>query len=622
MEGRNLQIRRLSWMSSILLFAVIVLANIVFARSATRIDLTEEGVYTLTDGSKRILAGLEDPAIIKVFWQGIPARFDNTKRYVEALLDEMENAASDERFQVQWVDMEEEEGKSAASELGVEQYVFGAAHGSEVRESKGYMSLTIELGNEKPAIFNALSLIEDQLEYLIVATIYQRSRTERPVIGMVAPRPQFNPFMGGRRPQGQFNDFGETMRKAFGNAARDYLTLDQPIEPDVEVLILTRPRALTETQVYHFEQFLLRGGRGILLLDPVDIDNVFGAASQRAEPHLSGMEDWLSHVGVTAERGVVGDFEATCLFPKGGREAVRYPFWPKVLPDFMDRENPVTRNLAPMPMYWPAALSVDEKKQTAEGRTATVLATTSDSGYRRGDITALKDTAEDASGKLLERVPLIVMVEGPLKSLWLGKPVPGSEPEKPADGEGGSEDGEGSGDGAPAAGSPDGDAPADPPKSDEPKKDDAPEGGEPKEAPKADEPKKDPGKDEPKQDGSDGDGDADAKEDEESGPARLEDGEIKLLVVGDAELICDQLGPRFPFSRAINGVTGFSFVANAAEWMSGSDDLLALRARATNPRNLEQMEDKDRDLVKNLNLYLIPLLVLLAGMTVFIVRRS
>lgn len=620
MESRNLQIRRLSWMSSLLLFIVVVLANAVVARSSTRIDLTEEGLYTLTDGSKRILAGLEDPAVVKVFWQGIPARFDNTKRYVEALLDEMENAAGSDRFQVQWVDMDEDEGKSAASELGVEQYVFGATQGSQVVESKGYMSLTIELGNEKPQIFNALSLIEDQLEYLIVATIHQRSRSERPIIGMVAQRPQFNPFMGGGRPQGRFNDFGETLRKAFGTAARDYLTLDQPIDPDVDVLIVAAPRGLDETKVYHFEQFLLRGGRAILLLDPVDIENVFGAGAQRAEPHLSGMEDWLAHVGVTAERGVVGDFEATCLFPMG-RQAVRYPFWPKVLPEFMDRENPVTRNLAPMPLYWPAALSVDEKKHQAEGRTATVLGTTTEAGYRRGDITALKDAQEKSTGKLLEKVPLMVLVEGPLKSFWLGKPVPGTETETDGEDDGapegddgeaeGKDEGDGDAKDAPAPGSPEGDGAKD----DAPEKDGPPAPGEPKkDEPKPDDPKKD--------DGSDGDGEADAKEGEDQGPERLEDGTVRLIVVGDAELICDQLGPRFPLSRAINGVTGFSFVANAAEWLSGSDDLLALRARATNPRNLDQIEDNDRELIKQLNLYLVPLLVLLAGITVFIVRRS
>jgi ABC-type uncharacterized transport system involved in gliding motility auxiliary subunit len=655
-EIRATPIRWLSWISSLLLLVVLVLFNLVFARASVRVDLTEEGRYTLSDSARAILGRLEDPAVVKVFWQDVPLKFDHTKRYVQALLEEMKAEAGEDRFQVQWVDMEEEEGKAAAAELGVEQYLFGAQHGAEIRESKGYMSLTIELGNEKPEVLNALSQIEDELEYRIASTIYQRTAADRPVIGLVTDKPPFNPFAGGAQ-RGRFTDFETTLRKAFGTSARMSVSLDFPVEEDVKVLIVAGPRAMPEKQAYHLEQFLLRGGRVLLLLDPADIDNVLGRASQKGDPHLSGLEDWLTYVGVTAERGTVADYKAHCLAPIGGVPS-RYPYWPKVHPAFVDRSNPVTRYLQAMALYWPAAISVDQKLQEAEGRTATILATSTDSGFRRGDLTGLQTVRDGPEGKLLEKVPLIALVEGPLKSFWTGKPIPGTEPEgdgsdlpsgpgadgggedkgaegkgaegKGAEGKGAEDKGaedegagdEGAGDGQPATGSPDGDAPPAPPV--EPgKKEDAA-----KDAPKDD------GKDEPRKappppakgsDGSDGDGDADAKEGEgaeEQGPPRLESGNIRMLVVGDAEMISDQFGPRFPYSQQINGYTGFSFVVNAAEWLGGGDDLLALRARSTNPRNLEQMEEDDRTFMKVLNLLLVPLLVLLAGITVFIIRRS
>ena len=94
------------------------------------------------------------------------------------------------------------------------------------------------------------------------------------------------------------------------------------------------------------------------------------------------------------------------------------------------------------------------------------------------------------------------------------------------------------------------------------------------------------------------------------------------MILGDADLISDQLGPRVPLSAQINGVTGFSFAINAAEWLAGSEDMLALRARASNPRNLEKLEDDDRKWIEYINLGLVPLLVLLVGLTIFYVRRS
>ncbi|MDF1700207.1 MAG: Gldg family protein, partial [Planctomycetota bacterium] len=79
MQGRNFRVRSLSWLSGFLLLAVLVMLNAVLARAATRIDLTEEGLYTLSDGSRKILGELEDPATIKVFWADVPVRFDHTK---------------------------------------------------------------------------------------------------------------------------------------------------------------------------------------------------------------------------------------------------------------------------------------------------------------------------------------------------------------------------------------------------------------------------------------------------------------------------------------------------------------------------------------------------------------
>ncbi len=623
MQGRNFQIRSLSWLSSALLLIVLVLLNGVFARAGSRVDLTEEGLYTLSDGSRSILGRLKDPVIIKVFWQGVPTRFDHTKRYVASLLEEMDGA-SDGKVQSSWVDLSEDSGKDEARELGVEQYVFQAEHGDEVRQAKGYMSLVIEMGEEKARNLDVLHNIRDRLEYLIVSTIYQRSRVTTPVIGFVSNKP-FNPFGGGRQP-GQFRAFEQMLSRSFGSGARTYLDLDSDVPEDVDVLIIARPRNMTAEQVYRFEQFLLRGGRGIVLEDPVDLDNVLGRAAQQAEPHASGLADWLAHVGVTLERGAVADFKWNSKFPRSRTDFVNYAYWPKVLPDFMSDENPVTRATPPMSLYWPSALSIDMPKHEAAGRTATVLATTSPSGYRRSDITGLAQADETADGKLLEEVPLIAVVEGPLTSFWLGKPVPGSTPPElppgdepkdaepkgaePQDAEPKDEDAkeeapkkaEGSPDGAPS-GSPDG-APSGSP--DGP----APKGSDPKEAPKKAAPKPD-----------DGDGDEEADAEEAKGPARLEQGDIRLLIMGDADMIDDRLVGAW-VTQAVNGNVGPSFVVSAAEWMSGSDELLALRSRAMNPRNLDKMEPGKRDFLKHLNLFLVPLLVILMGLTMFFVRRT
>ena len=95
-----------------------------------------------------------------------------------------------------------------------------------------------------------------------------------------------------------------------------------------------------------------------------------------------------------------------------------------------------------------------------------------------------------------------------------------------------------------------------------------------------------------------------------------------MIIGGDAEFIADQFGPRSPLAAQINGTGGFNFTINAADWFSGSEELLALRARSTNPRNLEKIDDDEIEWLELLNIGLVPLLVLLAGLTVFYVRRK
>ncbi len=638
--SRNYRILSHSMLSSVLLLIVLILFNAMFARASIRVDLTEEGLYTLSDASERILSEMRDPVTVKVFWADVPNQFDAPKRYLRALLDEMRQVAG-RKFLVEWVDMEDQEGKDEAERLNIEKFVFQASTERGIEQSEGYMSLVIESGAAEPKTLNALSNFRNQLEYLIISDLHKRTRIDSPVVGVVIA--DFSAAAGPGR--GRFNEIQAKVRENFGNNARTFVPLDKPIDPDIDVLLVVAPWNLTEAQVFNLEQFVLRGGRMMLLLDPVNAKNVYGNPQERT-PDSSGMEAWLAHVGVTAEYGLVGDFQATCLAPSS-RGFHRYPYWPKVMPENMDRHNPVTQNLPPMPLYWPAALTKDDVKAEDTGRTITVLATTTEYGHRREEILDIAERISAPDASEFEQIPLMLLVEGPLSSFWKGKLAPGEEPPEPADGE--AADGE-PGDGEPGDGeTPPKKADDAPKKDDEPKKED--DGGD---APKDDEPKKEDDGDAPKKDDEpkkedddapkkddDGDGEPDADE-EPAGPKRLDEGTCRILIVGDAEMVADYFSPRRNQVGAvlqINGAIGFPFVENTLDWLTGSEDLLALRSRDTNPRNLEiggsdvveggdGAEDEEEadvegriKVIKALNVTVVPVLLLLIGMVVFFVRR-
>ncbi len=110
----------------------------------------------------------------------------------------------------------------------------------------------------------------------------------------------------------------------------------------------------------------------------------------------------------------------------------------------------------------------------------------------------------------------------------------------------------------------------------------------------------------------------------------VDEGHVRLVVVGDADLVRDFWVPArnqqyviHILSQLNGGVKGgYSVVLNAADWMSGSDDLLALRARADKPRVLTKVEPSDRKAIEWANLLAVPVLMLLVGIVVWIVRGS
>jgi hypothetical protein len=93
-----------------------------------------------------------------------------------------------------------------------------------------------------------------------------------------------------------------------------------------------------------------------------------------------------------------------------------------------------------------------------------------------------------------------------------------------------------------------------------------------------------------------------------------------IVVASDGELVCD-VPSRYLAQFNPVYAAGFGTVQNLLEWMGGSEDLLALRARDVKARALEDVDPPKRKLVSWANVVAMPLLLLFAGIVVFIVRR-
>ena len=613
MADRNYLIWTHSLASCLLLGVVLVLVNVLFAGTTKRLDLTEEKLFTLSDGSHKILAKMRDPVEIQVFWGGVPPMYEPARRMIEGLLDEIGEVGGD-LISVRWVDTEDEDGKEEAERLGVPEFTFGSREGNKQVRSRGYMTLRLESGDAEPKLVEAVALHADNLEYVIMSDLDQRTRVRPPRIAFLdadTPELKFKYF---RREGGRFGMLSSMMMEAFGSKSLQMLEgLENGVPADVDVLMLLAPDKLPEEQVYALEQFALRGGRLVILLDPVNVHNAV-IIKQQSEPRVSGLEAWMSHMGITTEYGLVGDFgdESHCpLYFMSPQAQGPYVYWPLVLEDQMAQDLVGFQGLKAVPMCWPCGFVVDQVKQDDAGRTVRTVMRTSKYGHRRPEIGLVAETLtyprpEESD---LDEVPLALLVEGPLESMWKGKPIPGTEPEaatRPPDG-GGEEEG-GTPPAAPAGETP----PADPA---------GPADGEGGDGEDGD--GEDGAGEEPKE-GDGGDNDA-GSDDASDGPPRLDKGNVRILVFGDAEMVSNYMGPQRSRGMQIappNGMGGFALVQNVAAWLTGGEELIELRARTTNPRKLKELETEEQRWLKLLNLLSVPLLLLAVGIVVFAVRHA
>ncbi len=244
--------------------AAVILSNRLF--QGVRVDLTANNLYTLSDGTKRILNGLEEPLKLYYFFsddatKGLPSVRDYALR-VRELLQEFE-AASDGMLQVETIDpLPFSEDEDRAAGFGLQGIAL------TVTPDPVYFGLagTNSIGDEEVIAFFQPER-EATLEYDIARLVSTLASPERTVVGVIS-----GVSMGGRfDPQTQqvvpaWAVF-EQAREFFD--VRDLGTSVERIPDDVSLLWVVQPTDLPAATLYAIDQFVMAGGNALIFVDPV-----------------------------------------------------------------------------------------------------------------------------------------------------------------------------------------------------------------------------------------------------------------------------------------------------------------------------------------------------------------
>jgi len=332
---------------ALVLFAVVG-ANLLVSAVRARVDLTEDKLHTLSDGTKAILAKLDAPVQVRLYASRgkdqMPSALQPYVQRIEDMLAEF-RAQSRGNLEVRMFDPEpDSETEDSAKLDGIEPVAL-----RQLSPEPFYLGLAVEYAPEKVAIPFLSPEREKLLEYDLARAISQVLSTNKPVLGVMSPLPVMgggiNPMMMqmGRQPQPQEPwIFVNELKRDF---QVETVGMDvEAIDEKIQVLLVIHPKDISEQTQFALDQFVLRGGKLVTFLDALCL-----ADNRNPNPmgfNLGGgstMPKLLSAWGFEFDTAkVVGDLEF--MKELGGRDGR-----PQLVPSFLfvnakgiNQDDPVT----------------------------------------------------------------------------------------------------------------------------------------------------------------------------------------------------------------------------------------------------------------------------------------
>jgi ABC-type uncharacterized transport system involved in gliding motility auxiliary subunit len=237
--------------------------NFLVSRVPGRVDLTEGNLYTLSPGTKKILANLQSPVKVKLYisqGESVPVQLRGFAQRVEDLVREFKGVAGANLVVERYNPKPDSEEEDAAQLDGIEpQQLFTG--------ESFYLGVAVTQLDRKQSIPAISPQRERLLEYDLVRAIARVGSAERPRLGLMAGLPvlgeRFNPFT---RQSSEPWVLANELKREFD--VKEVPLTAKEIDKDLNVLLVIHPRDVQPATEYALDQFVLRGGKLIAFVDP------------------------------------------------------------------------------------------------------------------------------------------------------------------------------------------------------------------------------------------------------------------------------------------------------------------------------------------------------------------
>jgi ABC-type uncharacterized transport system involved in gliding motility auxiliary subunit len=297
----------------------IVLLNLIGTRVFGRLDLTQNGIYTLSSASKDLVRNLHDPLTIKAYIsRDLPPELVSVSRYTRDLMDEYRSASKGQVHFEAFDPSSDKKIEDAANACKINKLQIQVMRDQKFEVSQEYLGLCLEYNGQSEAIPQVTQA--EGLEYMTTSLIKRMTQKKRKVA-----------FTTGHNESDTAAGF--TFLKHFLDQEYDVTTVNPsqtPIGDDVDALVVGGPKQpIDEKGLKEIDSFLMKGKGVVFLVDGMAISSPQGSMPELqqmqpkiGQPNKTGLEPILEKYGFKIGEDFIFDKKQSApgLLDFGGRK--------------------------------------------------------------------------------------------------------------------------------------------------------------------------------------------------------------------------------------------------------------------------------------------------------------
>ena len=356
MENERKSLKKNQLISFAITLIIIVVVNVISSFIYTRFDLTSEKRYTLSDTSKEILRNLDDYVYFRVYLEGeFPAGFKKLRKETKEMLDEFrayskfvdydfinpsesnDAAERSETYKLLYQSGLNPTELSIPTKDGAQQIViWPCALVSYQNKELPLDLLETQFGKSSETTLNNSA---QNLEYKFISAIKDLSQHQKPSIAFIEGH--------GELTENEVYDITNTLSKKYSvkrvaineqitSLNRRSETSDSSIliNSNYDAIVIAKPtKPFSEKDKFIIDQYVMRGGKVLWLVDPVfaSMDSLQSSESTMGNSLNLNLDDMFFKYGLRLNKNLLLDYNSAAIALRtgqmGGQAQIEYYRW-------------------------------------------------------------------------------------------------------------------------------------------------------------------------------------------------------------------------------------------------------------------------------------------------------